>query len=565
MNSNSKTFAMFVSSVLLLAMLVSSVGALSLNSVSGLTFTRVGQSQNLTVSSASTSENFNVTSYQIVNTNSNLAFTISPLGTLNGTHEAIFNVTLTSASDFSAGDSAYGTFNVNVTSTGGNESTNGTASVSYIKSFCQNGDVGNGKLDNQNLTMDVISITNDGEGSDNQWYPLDTISVKVKVYNHNPDEDVNGVLQLGLYKEGHNSNLAGDLKWVQDSDQVYVTIPSDGSETYTFEFKVNPDADTGSYRLMLKSYSDDVGENKLCLDHSSGLSNNYYDSITIKKETSSSKMVVIDTSALPSVTTASCAQQTTITPTVYNIGTSDFKDQFFVTLNIPALGIKINRTVYGTLNSGDSAQVPLTFNIPRNADQTSYPVYMNIYYGYNQGNGAYLNDYRYVSSNSFNTVLAVSGNCVYATPATTQIEAQLQSGGKAGEPLVIQATVTNTGNKTVSYNFGAEGYSSWSTLSDISPMNVTLIPGQSQTVIMNMNVNKDATGGDKQFYLDVYSNGYLITQQPLSLTVTPRFSLASITGGVISGDSLALWTFNIVLVVAIIVILVIVLRKRRTA
>ncbi len=563
MNSNSKTFGIFALSLLILAVMVSGVSAFSINPSSNtLTFTQSGEVQGLNLTSSGGGDLYNIST--LITSNSGASFSITPK-TANNVSKSIFNVSLTGTSGtFYYGDSASGTLLLTAQNISGNYS-NATVNLKYVKSFCRYGEVGA-----DNISMDIIGIKNDGSGSDQQWYPLDTIEIKVRVYNHDTHNDANDILQLGLFRENSDSNIAGDLRWLQDSDQVSINVPSDSSEVYTFTFQVNPDIDTSkNYRLMLKAYSDDVGEKKICTGFPEGISDyggsSYYASINIKKESSSSKAVVVDTSALPDVTTAQCGQQVTLSPMIYNIGSQDYKSQILVKLYNSELGLNLNQTLPGNLNSGDGVQAPFTFTIPRNATEATSKISFTTYYGYNTNNNGYNlggSYYTYASDNTFNTLLTVKGNCVYATPATTQVQASLQSGGKAGEPLVIQAAITNTGSKTVSYSFGLEGYNSWATLSGINPSNITLAPGQSQNVALNMNINKDATGGNKQFTLDVYSNGYLITQQPLSLSVTQTL-WNSITGNVVgSGSNIIPWIFGI-LIIAVLAILVVVLVRRR--
>lgn len=579
---NSKHFAMIAAGILMFAMIVSGVSALTLSvSSSSLNFLGNGSSQKVSVSSSS-GENFNITSYNIADNpadlNENLLFEVTNSSALNNVSRA--NFTITQNPTFNLDSLNYGKTTSTLLFTAVNSTTgskaNKTLTINYFKSFCQYGDV-----NDSNLQLSV-SVTNDGNlasGDSTTWNPLDTIEVEVTVYNNNNFDLNNMMLELGLIDPNGN-NVANKLDWISSDNNIVSldTISSEDSVTYTFKFRVDPklisNPGTGNYKLMIKAYPKN-NEGGMCIDYSNDFdnplefvgSNGYASQVTIESQ-DSSHAVVVDMNSIPSVTSTSCGQQVSFNPIIYNIGgnsNSYSKKQIMVQMYSPLGGINQNETIYGDLNSGDSTQLltPFTFKIPLNADEKQYPVYFTIYYGYtsNSNSGYYFDHYQYLSSDNFVSYLTVKGGCVYATPATTQVSAQLQQGGKAGEPLIIQATVTNTGNKTVSYNFGLEGYTSWAALSSITPQNITLSPGQSQNVLLNLNVNSDASG-DKQFYLDIYSNGYLITQQPLTKTITPQFSLSSITGGVINGSNAGLWVFNIVLILAIIIILVVVLRRR---
>ena len=448
---------------------------------------------------------------------------------------------------------------------------NTTLNLDYTKSFCQNGD-----LNDSNLQMNVY-ITNSGSGTSTStnWNPLDTIQVQVQLYNYNSNFNLNNVVfNLGLFQQGTNNNIINNMDWQSGgSNSVQIGgISSNSNGEYTFTFKVDPSILSGenngqtNYILMVEAYG-----SQFCIDHSTSLSSyggsNYFTNINLESP-NYNQAVVVDTTSLSTSTSASCGQQITFTPNVYNIGyngNSYSQNQVLVTMSIPDLGINTNQTLYGDLNSGGSAQAPFTFTIPINANQKVYNVYFRTYYGYNnEYSEPYFSNYQYVSENTFNTFLNVQGDCVYATAATTPITSQLESGGKAGNPLVVNSTITNTGNTVVDYNIALEGYSSWASVSSIYPINVTLAPGQSKVVTSYLNVNSDASG-NQLFYIDAYSNGYLITKQPLTISITPQFSLSSITGGVISGDNWYLWgigLLNFILVLSIIIILVKLKKKK---
>ncbi|MFZ1970894.1 MAG: putative S-layer protein [Candidatus Nanoarchaeia archaeon] len=577
-----KYFSILALSLVSFILLVSSASALTVSTNSLSAFTNPGVSQNLSVYNSQQDVNFNtnfsIASHLTDSNGNNYDFLINPTGSVNNVSssgQASYNISLNPS--ISSGSFVYGNtysetaqFNA-INSSNSSIQSSIPVNLTYVKSFCQSGD-----LNDSNIQMNVY-VTNTGSGtssSSTNWNPLDTIQVQVQLYNYNSNFNLNNVVfNIGLFQQGTNNNIINEMNWQSGgSNSVQIGgISSNSNGQYTFTFKVDPSILSNnngqtSYILMVEAYG-----NQFCVDHSTSLSSYggsiYYTNIGIQSP-DYNQAVVVDIGSLPLSTQVSCGQQVTLTPNIYNLGYNEnsySKGQVFVTMSIPQLGINENQTLYGDLNSGSSVQAPFTFDVPINAGQTTYNVYFRTYYGYNsQYSEPYFGDYQYVSQNTFNTLLSVQGNCVYATAATTQITAQLESGGKAGSPLVIKSTITNTGNTTVSYNFGLEEYSSWASVSDISPLNITLTPGQSQDITANLSVNSDASG-DKSFYLDAYSNGYLITKQPLSISITPQFSLASITGGAISGDNWYLWgigLLNVILILSIIIILVKVGKKK---
>ena len=562
-----KSFAVLALSVLALTLFISSISALSLNT-SSLTFTQIGSSQTVNI----TSNEGLIPSVETFNFPSTLNGPNSASFSITNPTSTTLKVTLNSISNY-GGSSA----NLQINGTFANTTVDSGQNITLnsVKSFCTTGDA-----NDSNMSLSV-AITNDGTGSSYTWNPLDTIEVQVKVSNNGAVDLNNMNFKIGLFN-ANGGNIINDMKWISpDDDQATgMSISADSTETYTFKFQVDPSIITNqnnnNFQLMLKAYQQGK-ENQVCVDYStssdlndnfggfgSSSSNSYAADISIPN-LGISKAVVVDSSTLPVISQVSCGQQLTLTPTIYNLGPNDnsySKNQILVVFSSPSLGIYQNQTVYGDLNSGGNVPVPLTFNIPLTADAKTYQAYVNVYYKYSLNNGGYLNDYQYISQN-FNTLVQVTGGCVYATPDTTGVTAQLVAGGKAGSPLVISSTITNNGNRTVSYNFGLEGYSSWATSTGISPLNITLAPGQSQDITLNLNVNSNAPGGNQNLYLDTYSNGYLITKQPISVPITTGFSLSSITGDAISGSNWLVWTFGLLILVLIVAIIIIAVRLRR--
>lgn len=562
-----KSFAVLALSVLALTLFISSISALTFNPNStSLTFTQIGSSQLVLLGNDSLLTNI---SYPSTLNSNGATFSIT------NTTPSTLQLTFTGISNYGLASNVLQVNGTNGTGITNTATTNIT--LNYLKSFCSIGDV-----NDSNATM-YVQVTNLGTGTPTSWNPLDTIQVQVTLNTNGGNTNVNNVyFQLGLINPSNNQDLlaGSQMTWLNGGNNQYsvgqINSQSNSQVQYTFTFQVNPQIfnyanNGGNYYLMVKAYNYN-NQNQFCVDYASGLTdgsfinNNYYSSVQIQPQPQN-KAIVVDTSSLSPVTQVTCGQQITLSPYVYNVGSSGNnygQNQVLVILKNPELGINLNQTIYGGLTPGNSQQVPFTFTIPLNANPGTHQLYFQTYYGYNsQNSGPYFGNYQYTSQNSFSTILDVTGGCVYATPDTTGVTAQLVAGGKAGSPLTISSTVTNTGNQTVSYNFGLESYSSWATLSSISPINVTLAPGQSQDVTLNMNINQNAQGGNQIFYLDVYSNGYLITKQPISVPVTAGFSFSSITGNAISGGNWLVWVFGLLILVLIIAIIIVLVKLRR--
>ncbi|MDD5699715.1 MAG: putative S-layer protein [Candidatus Nanoarchaeia archaeon] len=543
----SKTLSLFALSALALVLLVSSASALVLTTTPATIpdFTYGGQVQTITITG---DEAFNVTMptssfFNVVNTTGILGVTT-----------ATFNITSIDSATLPVGPNT-----LTITAAdAANASDTDTFAVTFVNSFCELGAV-----NATDLSLAKVKISNEGQGKDKEWLALDTIKVEVK-FENNMDEDVletldNVIFKLGLI-DSAGKDVAEDLKWISDGENEVDVGDIDAGDDYThvFEFKINPsDVDSGSYKLVVKAYPDG-DENSYCIDYSTALTSTYYENVVIKDETDKDKSVVVDVDALSQPIEVKCGEKVVLTADVWNIGNTDFSDKVKVTLFNTALGLNMENVIDGDIDAGDNAKVAFTFDVPRNAEEKTYSLGLRTYYDYDSDD----DEYKRISDDTFNVQLKVAGSCVYATADTTDVTVELASGGKAGAPLVLTATVKNTGDKTVDYTFSLAGYSSWASLEEITPVNVTLAPGKSQEVSVTLNVDKDASG-DKTFDFETYSNGQLVTRQPLSASIAGGFSLASITGGVISGSMtpLVIGLVTVILVVLIIIILVKVAKK----
>ncbi len=384
-------------------------------------------------------------------------------------------------------------------------------------------------------------------GGDSEWFPLEDIDAEIQIKN-NGDYDVSNIeVDWGLWDtQNHqwviemNDEKDFDLK-DGDTKTLTVSFSIDDKMDVDLEDKSLTDGDHYRFYVTATGAVDDSDS----ADDGEKTSANDFEQVSIVLE---SNFVVLDNFQVPA--TVSCGKTTTLVADIWNIGDED-QDDVSVKVYNQELGIN-EKVEVGDLDAFDRVSLNFDLKVPSDADEKSYNLEFTVY---DEDNEVYTNDLNDDES-VFTVPLTVKGSCIYATAGTTNVDVELNSGGKAGAPMVLTATVENTGNKAVDYTFNLEGYSSWASLSDMTPSSATLAPGQSQDIAITLNVNDNASGG-KTFNFEVYSNGYLVTKQPLSATVTSGFSLTSITGGAIGNAvPLVIGLFSVVLVVAIIIVLV---------
>ena len=403
-----------------------------------------------------------------------------------------------------------------------------------------------------NLDLNV-DIANKGNGEDNEWLPLDNIEIEVEFDNNrasaNGAYDLNDLtFELGIFSST-GQNVAGDMIWTsEDAEKFEFGDVEEGDDAkHVFEFRVNPaefSAD-GNYKVKVKAYPSG-GESANCVDYSADLTSfgpsKYFADISINLP-SDDEAVVVDETTLPLPAVAQCEDEVTFSANIWNIGDKDFEDQIKITLFNSELGVSENKTIVGDLGQGEVTQVTFTFKIPAGVSEKIYNLDMRTYYDWN----ADKSKYDEVSKDTFIFPLTVSGNCV---PPQLTISASLESGGKAGEPLVVKSTITNTGKEKTDYTFAVSGYSDWALNAKVNNT-LTLAAGQSGDIWITLDVDKKISG-DQTFNIEASSEGKLLKTQPVQVGIEGK-------QGFNISDSDSLVAILIALISAIVIAIIIVL------
>lgn len=442
--------------------------------------------------------------------------------------------------------------------------------VTSTNHFCNDGvgPVDNGTyVSADSYTGDLqlnVDVNDKGEGDDDAWLPLDTIQVDVELEN-NRDKDVSGTdlsdvyFEIGLYEISSTKNIAKDMIWVSSDDEKHKvgSVNADKSKSYTFEFRVDPhEIDNADYNLYVKAY-EKGHEDENCIDFSSDLtdfgSSQSYARVGVETEGDTEKMVVVDENSYPETIDAFCGQQASFNADVWNIGDDDFNDQIKVTLVNNELGINEESVIDGDFNAGDDGQASFNFAIPQDAQKKVYTLSMRTFYDYDKDADVYYE----VSDNTFYAYLNVQGDCASAG-STSKINARLESGGNAGEDMVVRATLTNSGSSTANYVVNVAGYSNFADSASAAPTSLTLGAGESADVLVTLAVKDDASGSNT-FNIEAIS-GSQVTTQPVTVSIVGKKGV--LTGGVIGTNGLA-WGLGILSIVLIVAIVIVAMRLRK--
>jgi uncharacterized membrane protein len=425
-----------------------------------------------------------------------------------------------------------------------NSTDNQTLSVNFNRGFCDYGDI----AVNASRYFEISSIKDTTSDDDWKWKPLDIVEVDVKVKFTNTvdnDDSIDGIVELGLYDTQDNTFI--DLG---EDDILEEDVSLDEGKSATVKFTINVPIDvsdgSGRYKLYVKVY-EDGDEDQVCRDYSGS---SYSEAVTIEKNSYDVSLKDIEvTDDVP------CGQEVQVKANVYNVGTHD-EDKIYVGLENKELKLDMESDVF-SIAEGDEDPYKLTFTflVPKNASEKSYKLSMHTYFKYSDSSDTYREE-----SDEFTISFDVSGSCS-ATPVSGSSAANFtfvtlsDDTPKAviGSQVVVEATVKNTGSATAVYTVGVTGNSQWSKVATIDPQTFTLNAGESKKVSIYMDINGNATEGEKEFSITATS-GATSTEQKV------KFSLEKgLTSSAIIQHFKTNWLIYTIILVNLILIIAIIL------
>lgn len=425
-----------------------------------------------------------------------------------------------------------------------------TVALNFNSGFCDAGQVGG------NLSITDVDISAPSE--DNEWERLDVVTIDVEVENNGNDDIDDVIVQLGLF-DSSGKNVIGDLDFM-NSDEEEIDLGSlgeDDNDQANFEFRVPADFDESSdYKLAVKVYSDDVGEEEECADTSADLSDDIFESISViavdsrdEDETS----VIVDEIMVPSQVT--CGELVTGSFGVFNIGDED-EDQVLIDMRIPELGVDQEFIIRDNLDQGDDKTLDFSFRLPEGANDGTYTVRFRTHYDYDDNDDTYDIDAEDEFTQTFQVIGCGTGNG--GSPSMIDISPSLASGAHAGESLVVNALITNRGTTAQTITLSALSYQSWASLESISDSSLSLDAGESQTVTLTFNVDSDASG-EQSFVIQTSAAGAIDTQE---VQVEIESDQSGVDFDFFQGSGL-IWVIGAINLVLIILIIVVAVKLAR--
>ena len=393
-----------------------------------------------------------------------------------------------------------------------------------------------GDLDIKIKDINIMSGFGDNEDF---WYPLDEIEVEIEVEN-NGDEDMDDIeVKWGLY------NVDKD-DWVIDDEESDFNLKDGQDETMYINFELEDvddfeDDDEYVFYVWANGEIDDDDDTPVCASDSQNI-----------EITNDDDFVVLDNINFP--TTASCGSEVQITADVWNVGDSD-QDEVKVVIFNSELGI--NEVVeIGDINDFDNEVLDAFVEIPSDVEEKTYAISLKVF---DEDNDVYKTD---EDNDESEYIIRITLDSCFVS-STALVSANLESGGEAGENLIVKSTIINSGTSSATYTINAASYAEWANSVSIDQTTFTLAVGASKEVLLTFDVKEDASG-EKQFNIEVISGNEIVSTQPVQVEIEGTSSwFAGITGNALEDSNKYLWGIGILNVVLIIFIIIVAVRVAR--
>lgn len=454
-------------------------------------------------------------------------------------------------------DLDYGDYSITFNATLGSDTVEATAT--YTKEFYDGENQGD--LDVSNIEFN----TQTGFGDDEDyWYPLDEIEMTFDVDNDGDWDIENVEIQFCLWDENEGKCIM-DEDDVEIDDDKFDLKDGDG-KMITINFQISPEdlsEDNNDYRVYVSAVGK-IDDKDSDYDKDKTGDSDYQD-IEIRADedfvilTDDDLKVLSDDYKLTDI--VQCGEDTKLTLNAWNIG-SDKIDQDEVFVRVYSSDLKIDKVIdVDDISSLNNKEFEIELNIPEDLNEGWYKIELTVCDDEDCSNSdVYENSEDDKAVYSF--YIKVEGNCGLDV-SDVNLVTSLESGGKAGEELVIKATIVNSGSKLATYTLNANGYNDWASVVAGVPSTVIVEAGSQKDVLMTFKVNSDVSG-EKELSILLLSEGEVAVTQPLKVEIEKSGFTFPFTGNVISDGNWYLWgigALNVILVIIIILVAIRVARK----
>ena len=380
-----------------------------------------------------------------------------------------------------------------------------------------------------------------GEDDDYEWFAFDDVEIELEIENDNNDDKMKDVtVGWGLYDTD-----AGE--WYIDEEENDFNLREEDKKNLFITFSLDDDIDElpdGDYVFYVWANAelDDGSETKLCASVS--------EEVEIIDE---SDFVILNN--IQMIETATCGSQVQVTADVWNIGSDNQEEVYVVIQSEEGLGIT-QKIDIGDVDAYEDEEINILLNIPVDAEEKSYMFYLSVFDEYGD---MFENDND--DRAKFPIQLNVEGNCINEPKVT--ISADLESDAVAGKELIVRVTILNTGTQTSTLEISLSDYSEWASLESIVPETVTLNAGESEDIVVTLNVNSGVSGNQNFEIIATEGTNVLAKSTQVTIEESSGRGLSAITGGLISEGNWPIWTIGAVNIILVFIIIIVALKVSR--
>ncbi len=413
------------------------------------------------------------------------------------------------------------------------------------ETFCISGEKGD-------LEISYFTIDNMGIGDDEEWNLLDEIEIEVEVENTNRDNYIKDVIVEMMILDWNGEDVTSYFE-LNDEEIDLGRIKDREYETAVFRIPELPaDLEEGYYKIYVKAYSEDEGEESQCVSSSNDFNEKNYQEIEVIREDDPAVIVRSDLIRMDVL----CGEKNVVVSfDVYNLG-SDDERRVLVILENTELGI-YEKQVISNLRSGKKKEITFVFDLSDYLPKDIYDLSVKTYFDYDDDEDELDKNSYDESSDDIGRRFSLRLDILDCKIPEPTINARLDSDAKLGENLVVRISVKNNAEEAKNFIISAEDYELWGNLINIEPTSSSIGAGQSQDFLITFVPEKEGT---QSFKISIIADNETY-EQPFSVNIEGKPGLFRF-GGL---DSFSLY-FLIgigVLVILILLVLIVKMFSRR--
>jgi len=413
--------------------------------------------------------------------------------------------------------------------------------LTFIKNnFCEY----NNEKDDLEVSIEDVSV--EGFGDEDEWYLKDEIEVEIKVDNKG-DWDLDNIeIEWELYSDGES---------IDDGKATEIDLKDGDDETIYFTIKLDENIDDfGSDATLYVRATGEIDSDDENYDEKNTCASDdkVYD---IAKD----DFVIVDNIKIDNVKALrkayndlSCDSEYTVSFEAWNIGDSD-EDDVYVEVYSKELEI-YEKFEMVEIEAFDSSQVfEFDFEVPEDLEDGIYTLEFEVFDEdgdiYENGND---------DESRVNIRFENQDSCLVVEPtitATLDSEAAVE-----GKEMIVKISVRNDDVQSRMFTINPEGYQEWAKLKEVSTETFELESGMSEEITATFEIKRDMEG-EKEFKFNVFSDGKLISTQPMAVTVEAKQGLSDLFDG-IDWKIVGIVFINLALVIAIIIVVRKILKKK---